>query len=740
MTAIQDSSIVNVVKQWSSVRSTRWPALVALPSALALVGCIAGSSDDGTDDVTFTDHVHVMPLRDQDTPDPSARWPTLQSAPPGAHLTYNGGKVIQNVNVTEVRYGSGTYIPELTSTPPAVNMVTAYTQMVTSGVFDWLSEYNTTSPAQTIGRGTVGPAVQITPAASRNGTTIVDSSIQAELAAQISSGVLPAPTDNQIYMVHFPSGKTIIDPLGTTSCVPGGFCAYHGTFKFGTQNVYYAALPDFTGGCAVGCGNGTTFQNTQSAASHELVEAITDAEVGLAGSTQVTGLPLAWFDPINDEIGDICNQQQTTYLGTDDGTYTVQMMFSNLQNDCVGPPFEGAPLNWGAHGDDIALVGGNPSVSQLAVAFSADNGSFGVTNATLADFNSWARAPGVQRLTGDFNNDGRTDFALIGGPGWNTIPVAFSLGDGTFQVLNAPAGPSFNAWSLTSGAHAVVGDFNHDGYSDIALVGGAGWNTIPVAFAASGGTWQVTNNSASTFGSWASTPGVKVLVGDFNKDGFSDIALTGVSGWTVIPVAFGWGGGTWFETLGNAGNFSSWAAMPGAQVRVGDFNKDGYSDIVVTGMSGRIDVPIAFGWGGGSWNVIQGAAPNFASWATTPGVQLLVGDFNKDGYTDLALTGVNWNTIPIAMSAGNGAWQVTNNTANGSWGSWASTSGVHVLAGDFNGDGFTDIALTGANGWGSIPVAFSTGFGNFNVTNNSVRYFPKAASDPAATIAVGRFN
>ena len=36
-------------------------------------------------------------------------------------------------------YGSGTYIPQLTSTS-GVNMASAYTQMVTSGVFDWLND------------------------------------------------------------------------------------------------------------------------------------------------------------------------------------------------------------------------------------------------------------------------------------------------------------------------------------------------------------------------------------------------------------------------------------------------------------------------------------------------------------------------------------------------------------------------------------------------------------------------
>jgi hypothetical protein len=54
-------------------------------------------------------------------------------------------------------------------------------------------------------------------------------------------------------------------------------------------------------------------------------------------------------------------------------------------------------------------------------------------------------APNVKVLVGDFNGDGRTDIALIGGTGWQSIPVAFSNGDGTFTVTNYNAG-DFASW------------------------------------------------------------------------------------------------------------------------------------------------------------------------------------------------------------------------------------------------------------------------------------------------------
>ena len=54
--------------------------------------------------------------------------------------------------------------------------------------------------------------------------------------------------------------------------------------------------------------------------------------------------------------------------------------------------------------------------------------------------------------------------------------------DGTFNITNKPI-TSFAGWGATTGAKFVSGDFNGDGKSDLALTGGSGWSTQPVAFA-----------------------------------------------------------------------------------------------------------------------------------------------------------------------------------------------------------------------------------------------------------------
>jgi hypothetical protein len=263
-----------------------------------------------------------------------------QSAPAGAHLSYYGGRVISNVQVVQVLYGAGTYTPEVQSTA-SPSIATFYRGVTNSTYYDWLNEYNTPlvgGTNQTIGRGSFLKQVQITPSPANSGSIVDDTQIQAELAAQVAAGNLPAPTldaagnVNTYYAIYFPANVTITMG-GSSSGVQ--FCAYHGTIAANgpTPELYYGVLPDFTtGGMRFGCGGGTRFQNETSVSSHELVEATTDAEVGIA-STYAP--PLAWYDTTNGEIGDICNGQQGTVVGGDGVTYTVQLEFSNIANNCI---------------------------------------------------------------------------------------------------------------------------------------------------------------------------------------------------------------------------------------------------------------------------------------------------------------------------------------------------------------------------------------------------------------------
>jgi hypothetical protein len=53
--------------------------------------------------------------------------------------------------------------------------------------------------------------------------------------------------------------------------------------------------------------------------------------------------------------------------------------------------------------------------------------------------------------------------------------------------------------------------------TDIALTGVSGWASIPVAFSNGNGTFNVTNKGVASFPGWAATANAKVLTGDFNE-------------------------------------------------------------------------------------------------------------------------------------------------------------------------------------------------------------------------------
>ena len=478
-------------------------------------------------------------------------------------------------------------------------------------------------------------------------------------------------------------------------------------------------------------------------------------------------------------------------------------------------------------GDDLAGVRVPSEWGDLGVV---DKGTFTVTNLPVANFPGWTAVANATTLAGDFNSDGKTDLVVTGAADWTSVPTAFSNGDGRFNVRNFPI-VNFGPWAATANVAKVAGDFNGDGRTDIALTGGAGWGSIPVAFSNGDGRYIVTNYPVADFPGLAAASGARTLAGDFNGDGKTDMALTGAAGWTTLPVAFSNGDGTFTVTppviknfiitttlatlavnkaaVASAANptiragavnptiragvvnptigavlvsqptiatFAGWAATANARTLVGDFNGDGKSDIALTGAAGWTTVPVALSQGNGAFTVTAQSVGEFAALAATPPqpvvidsepmiaapgirppietpgpfplpfpktfdtVKVLTGDFNGDGRTDIALTGLrSWSTFPVAFSNGNGSFTVTN-LPIANFTSFSAVRNAKPLTGDFNNDGKTDVALTGPSGWTSLPVAFSTGNGTFIVTNQPVGDFGPLAAVANARPFVGDFN
>ncbi len=319
-------------------------------AAALLVAAAAGISAPASATPHGPRAPHVMPFVDRSAAPANAAAPRLQ---------YFAGPVISHAQVVQVLYGGtpASYASYVwgTSTP---NLADFYGGAPNSAYFDWLSEYDTPrdgGTSQSIGRGGFVSRVVITPSAANGGASLTDAQIRSEIAAQLQSGALPAPTSdpagnpNTVYMVNFPQGTSI--QLGTAgSCVTGGFCAYHGAFSLGATDIYYGVLPDMgpTSACSTGCGpSAIPFNNQTAVASHELVESVTDAVPGLG-----------WFDPQNgEEIGDLCDALQATVVGGDGRAYVVQREWSNRASACIATaPFAPSAPALGRFAPALALA------------------------------------------------------------------------------------------------------------------------------------------------------------------------------------------------------------------------------------------------------------------------------------------------------------------------------------------------------------------------------------------------
>jgi hypothetical protein len=417
---------------------------------------------------------HGVPWRDPNGPGAVVGF----AAPAGAHLTYFGGPIISNVQVIQVLYGSGSYNSQIAgSTSPTMGNFFGDITGANSGLMTLLQQYNTNisgGTGQVFGNGTFAGLFQIVPSAANNGSTITDTQIQSELLAQINAGHLPGPTNdalgnpNTIYMIYFPPGKTISQG-GSNSCQAGGFCAYHGTTSstLNTKHVLYGVLPDMQAGsgCSTGCGTSTVFGNYTSVTSHELVEALTDADVGIATTFAA---PLAWYDQTNGEIGDICNGQQGSYVANGT-TYTIQLEFSNSANNCVLPPAGGGTtpnFTLSASPTSLTVQQGTSGHSTITVTPSGGfTGSVTLSNSALPGGVTATISPNPTTSTSTITftatstaTTGTSTITITGTSGTlthtTTISLTISATGGTTQLIGNPGfenGTSTAPWTLTAG-------------------------------------------------------------------------------------------------------------------------------------------------------------------------------------------------------------------------------------------------------------------------------------------------
>ena len=295
---------------------------------------------------------------------------------------------------------------------------------------------------------------------------------------------------------------------------------------------------------------------------------------------------------------------------------------------------------------------------------------------------------------GDINGDGYDD---IGMGSWIGNKADAILGGKNLTL----AGNNYIGSAVWH--QAGVGDVNGDGYNDVLF--GTAAETGGMARLYTGGSNGLT--SKTNIGN-----GIAAAAGDVNGDGIVDMIVMGATSSNVyygnafyndyaksVNLSFGYN---------SAGSGLSWGAQQYA-AGVGDFNGDGYNDVVTTN-------GIYFGSATG---LIDSSKISFNHAVTSANA---AGDVNGDGYADVVVVdgkygnsyvlfgGKNKGTVSFSTSKGNGSVSGANDgfaisTTQGSLQTADYSNAVGV--GDVNGDGLADVLITtyGNTGSGSSAKA-----------------------------------
>ncbi|MGI5400464.1 FG-GAP-like repeat-containing protein [Streptomyces sp. CA-135486] len=350
---------------------------------------------------------------------------------------------------------------------------------------------------------------------------------------------------------------------------------------------------------------------------------------------------------------------------------------------------------------------------------------------------------GTSSAYGDVNGDGYADL-VIGVPGENEL--ASQVDTGSVSVMYGPAFTSGKAyWTDAAvrtngeklGTTVAAGDFNADGKADVFSVApgvpGRWWAYDSTTGAARSGLLNTTAYTGPVAYAAAAT-------GDFNKDGYADVAVNFRDPSGISRLLWLKGSASGLQRVGILD------ARGGRSLAAGDINGDGYTDLAVgqpsatesgtTAKGGAVTVVLGSSTGLTSTGRItlhqdSASVPEAGETGDDMGASVSVGDLNLDGYADV-LTGVPGEDITRSGSTRADAGMVillrgsaAGPTGTGSFAYTQDTTGIpgDAEAGDRLG---SSVSLTDLSGYGRADLAI--GADGEDANNGTILQLDNSAS------------
>ena len=305
-------------------------------------------------------------------------------------------------------------------------------------------------------------------------------------------------------------------------------------------------------------------------------------------------------------------------------------------------------------------------------------------------------------------------------------------------ALLGGSGPTrATAATATSASARAVADFNGDGFPDVAI-GAPGVNSgagaVYVLYGSASGVstsssqlWSLDSPGVNGVAAAGDGLGTAVTAGDFNHDGFSDLAIAAPAKNHVLVL---YGSATGLQASGN----QYFRANGPTALAAGDFNGDHYADLAVGEPFANAKQPAAgsieihYGSASGLTALAARTAPRFTeASAGMPGprpspndnfgLSLAVGNYNGDSFDDLSVGAPNGNSPAGAVTVLYGSRHGITTKHSQFIAVFGDAGGFAQTSGDFNGDGVDDLIIgapntaTSASNAGAIEIHYGSGSG-----------------------------